>query len=63
MTADLVEVYFSRNVYLRERLNRLTSVTWDDTQVSELIENIAPDETWKKYAYRIALEYRSRLGR
>lgn len=55
---------FSKNVYLRERLDRLTFVTWDDTQVSELIEAISQnDDTWKQAAYRIALEYRSRLGR
>lgn len=54
---------FSRNVYLRERLNRLTFVTWDDTMVSELIEAIAPNDTWKKAAYQIALEYKTGLGR
>lgn len=54
---------FSRNAYLRERLDRLTFVTWDDTQISELIEALAPNDTWKKAAYQIALEYRSKLGR
>ena len=61
MIADPAGAY-SRNVYLRERLDRLTSVTWDDAMVSQLIETIAPNDTWKQAAYRIALEYRLRLG-
>lgn len=63
MTTDLVDVYFSRNVYLRERLDRLTFVTWDDAMVTQLIEAIAPNAAWKQAAYQIALEYRLGLGR
>lgn len=59
---ELVDAYVRSSRFLSERLDRLTYVTWEDTMVAELIENIAPDDAWKKRAYQKAAWRRLELG-
>jgi hypothetical protein len=59
---DLVSVYFQASRLLEERLDRLTCVTWDDAMVAQLIDAIAPDDSWKQRAYQKAAWRKLELG-